>query len=71
LTTTADSYERVTFDLGSNFRSALFRSLLERLGSESWAVPTDAHWPSAAEKSIELVMIELDAVFVEVSELSA
>jgi hypothetical protein len=71
LSSTQDSYERVTYDLGPNFRSDYFRSILERLGSQSWAVPTDAHWPSAAEKSIELLRVELDAVWAECPELSA
>jgi hypothetical protein len=61
----------VTFDLGSKFRSAASRSVLERLGSQAWTVPTEAHWPSAAEKSKELLRIELDAVLVECPELSA
>jgi hypothetical protein len=70
LATTTDSYERVTYDPGGNFRSAACRSLLERLGSQSWAVPADAHWPSASEKSIDILRVELDAVFAECPELS-
>jgi hypothetical protein len=71
LSSTADSYERVTYDLGPNFRSAQFKSFLERQGSQAWAVPSDAHWPSAAEKSIELLHVELDAVFEECPNVSA
>jgi hypothetical protein len=54
---------KVTYDLGANFRFAAFKSMLERLGSQAWAVPTNEHWPSAAEKSVELLRIELDAVY--------
>jgi hypothetical protein len=71
LMSTTDGYERVTHDLGANFRSATFRTLLERLGSQAWAVPTGSHWPSAAEKSIELLRLELDALFFELPEISA
>jgi hypothetical protein len=71
LKTTPVAYSRVTYDLGTNFRNADFKHVLERLGSEAWAVPTDAHWPSVVEKSIDLIRVELDAVMQEFSELSA
>jgi hypothetical protein len=71
LTSVVDTYERVTYDLGSNFRSELVKSILERSGSTAWAVPTDAHGPFAAEKSVKLLRIELDAVFEECPEVSA
>jgi hypothetical protein len=64
-TSTLDSYDRVTYDLGPNFRSTQFKSFLERQGSQAWAVPSDAHWSSASEKSIELLRVELDAVYEE------
>jgi hypothetical protein len=65
------SYVRVTYDLGSNFRSSAFKSLLERLGSQAWDVPADAHWPSAAEKIVDLLRVELDAVWEECQDISA
>jgi hypothetical protein len=68
--TPAHAYLRLTYDLGTNFRSNDFRKVLERLGSEARAVPSDAHWPSAAEKSIDLIRGELDAVMYDFPELS-
>jgi hypothetical protein len=70
ITSVDDTYERVTYDLGANFRSEIFRSTLERLGSQAWAVPKNARWPSASEKNVELLRIELDAVFAEFPSVS-
>jgi hypothetical protein len=70
LQTTPNAYTRVTYDLDTNFRNSDYRNVLQRLGSEAWAVPADAHWPSAAEKSIELVQTELDAAIQEFPELT-
>jgi Reverse transcriptase (RNA-dependent DNA polymerase) len=71
VTSVSDNYERVTYDLGANFRSVQFKSTLERLGTQAWAVPANAHWPSVAEKSIDLLRLELDAVYEECPEASA
>jgi hypothetical protein len=70
LMTTPAAYSRVTYDLGTNFRNTDFKRVLERLGSEAWCVPADAHWPSATEKSIELVRLEFDALTHEFPDLS-
>jgi hypothetical protein len=69
LSSTLAAYARVTYDLGTNFRNTDFKMFLERLGSEAWAVAADAHWPLAAEKSIEWVRVELDAAVQEFLDL--
>jgi hypothetical protein len=70
LAAVTDAYVLVTYDIGPIFRNADFRRVLERLGSEAWAVPADAHWHSAVEKSVELVRVEFDAALHEFQELS-
>jgi hypothetical protein len=52
-------YKQVTYDLGSNFDSPLWRNFMDRLGSMVRSVPGDAHWPNAAEKPVKLVRTEL------------
>jgi hypothetical protein len=71
VTSITDNYERLTYDLGTNFRNSVFKSVLERMGRESWAILANAHWPSSAEKSIELLPLELDSIFEEWPTASA
>lgn len=66
---TIDSYETITYDLGGNFISEAFRTLLSRLGTRAVAVMAGAHWPLYSEKTVDLLRVELDAVFAQFSEL--
>jgi hypothetical protein len=56
-------YEQVTYDLGSNFYSPLWRNFMDRRGSMVRSVPGDAHWPNVAEKPVELVRTEIAGVW--------
>lgn len=56
-------YEETWLDLGSCFDSAVFKDFLEKIGTQFMFVPTGAHWASRAEKTIDLLKVELAAVF--------
>jgi hypothetical protein len=56
-------YKRVTYDLGSNLDSLLWRQFMDGLGSMVRSVPGDAHWPNAAEQLVDLLRTELAGVW--------
>lgn len=63
-------YENILVDLEGCFDCQTFSKFLERQGTGLRFVPTGAHWANKAEKAIELVKVELSAVFTEYPELS-
>lgn len=63
LSTVMDIYDETWVDLGSCFDSAVFKNFLEKIGTQFMFVPTGAHWASRAEKTIDLLKVELAAVF--------
>ena len=68
--TVDEHYDYLLVDLEGCFDSRLFHECFEKQGTTLRFVPTGAHWANKAEKAIELVKIELSAVFAEFPTLS-
>jgi hypothetical protein len=69
LHTTPNRYELVRTDLGPQFDSETFREVMRVLGATARIVPADAHWPSRAEKPVDLLRLEWAAVVREHPEM--
>lgn len=56
------TYATAVTDLGPQFDSVLFRTVLGRLGAECRVVPRESHWPNLAEKGIDVLRMELKLI---------
>jgi hypothetical protein len=64
------TFATVTIDPDTRFGNNFFRTLLGRMGIEVRTVPTDAHWASHAEKSVQLLCVAFTKIAAEHAKLS-
>jgi hypothetical protein len=63
------TFPKVTIDPDTRFDNKFIRTLLERIGTEVRAVPTDAHWASHAEKPVHLLRVAFTKIAAENAKL--
>lgn len=56
------NYSTAVTDLGPQFNSVMFRTVLARLGSTFEVVPREAHWANLAEKGIDVNRTQLNHI---------